>query len=558
MNLMRFLIRTSRGNVILSAIAGTAGGVAGIALIALIQEELAREPAGSSVMVWAFGALCVVSASARVIGQVGMVKLGQRAVSELSLHMVRSTLDLSLREFQRTDTSALLAALTEDIVLIANAMVGIPQLCINIPILIACLTYIGWLSPVIFVCGVIFAALAIAAYLGLTARAIKELREARACQAVLVGHYRALIDGFRELKLHRGRRAAYVAESLEPTMVSARGQMVRGLSSFAFAEGWSQLAFFGFIGVVLFAIPRLEPISQPTRVAAVLVILYLMGPLDTILTWVPVLGRARASLSKVQALIPTLERRGDEAHERGFPPRRLALRDSVRLEGVTFTYRDGHDDPGFTLGPVDLALRPGELVILAGGNGSGKTTLVELIAGLYQPDSGVVRLDGRKLEDQDREAYRQLFTVVFADGHLFPNLLGLRGEGIESRTCYGLERLGLAGRVSVRGSSYSTIDLSQGQRRRLALLGALLEDRPISIFDEWAANQDPSFKHMFYHTLLPELRAAGKALLIISHDEEHFDIADRVFRLHDGRLIEEVPLGIGEGGDRKARGGIEG
>ena len=187
----------------------------------------------------------------------------------------------------------MLAALTEDIVLIANAMVGIPQLCINIPIVIACLAYIGWLSPVIFVCGVIFAALAIAAYLGLSARAIKDLREARACQDVLVGHYRTLIDGFRELKLHRGRRAAYLAESLEPTMVSARGQMVRGLSSFAVAEGWSQLAFFGFIGVLLFAIPCLEPISQPTRVAAVLVVLYLMAPLDIILSWLPVLGRAQ-------------------------------------------------------------------------------------------------------------------------------------------------------------------------------------------------------------------------------------------------------------------------
>ncbi len=557
MNLIRFLIRSSRGSVILSAIAGAAGGVAGIALIALIQNELAREPSGSSVMVWAFGALCVVSASARIIGQIGMVKLGQRAIGDLSLRMVRRTLDLSLGEFERIDTSALLAALTEDIVLIANAMVGIPQLCINIPILIACLSYIGWLSPVIFISGSIFAALAIFAYLGLTARAVKELREARACQDVLVGHYRTLINGFRELKLHRGRRAAYLAESLEPTMVSARGQMVRGLSSFAFAEGWSQLAFFGFIGVLLFAIPRLEPISQPTRVAAVLVVLYLMGPLDIILSWFPILGRARASLSKVQALIPALERRGDEADDRRFPPRRLALCDSVRLEGVTFTYRDGHDDTSFTLGPVDLTLRPGELVILAGGNGSGKTTLVELICGLYKPDSGVVRLDGRVLEDQDREAYRQLFSVVFADGHLFPDLQGLRGDGIESRACYGLERLGLADRVSVRGSSFSTVELSQGQRRRLALLGALLEDRPIYIFDEWAANQDPSFKHMFYHTLLRELRVAGKALLVISHDENHFDIADRVIRLQDGRLIEELPLGIGDGEDRRTRGEIE-
>jgi putative pyoverdin transport system ATP-binding/permease protein len=557
MNLMRFLITSSRGIVMLSAIAGAAGGIASIALIVLIQSELGRETSSSSAVVWAFGALCVVSASARIIGQVGMVKLGQGAVAELSLHMVRRTLDLSLREFERIDTSSLLAALTEDIVLIANAMVGIPQLCINIPIVIACLAYIGWLSPVIFVCGVIFAALAIAAYLGLSARAIKDLREARACQDVLVGHYRTLIDGFRELKLHRGRRAAYLAESLEPTMVSARGQMVRGLSSFAFAEGWSQLAFFGFIGVLLFAIPCLEPISQPTRVAAVLVVLYLMAPLDIILTWLPVLGRARASLSKVQALIPALERRGDEADDRRFPARGLALCDSVSLEGVTFTHRDGHDDAGFTLGPVDLTLRPGEIVILAGGNGSGKTTLVKLISGLYKSDSGSVRLDGRVLEDQDREAYRQLFSVVFADGHLFPDFLGLGTDGIESRARDGLERLGLARQVSVRGNSFSTVNLSQGQRRRLALLGAWLEDRPISIFDEWAANQDLHFKHVFYHTLLPELRAAGKALLVISHDENHFDIADRVIRLQDGRLLEEAPLAIGDSWPRGTREGME-
>ncbi len=546
MNLMRFLIRSSRGIVMLSAIAGAAGGIASIALIVLIQSEMGRETSSSSAWVWLFGTLCIVSAAARIIGQVGMVKLGQGAVAKLSLHMVRRTLDLPLQEFEAINTSSLLAALTEDIVLIANAMVGIPQLCINIPIVIACLAYIGWLSPMIFVCGLSFAALAIAAYLGLSTRAIKELREARAHQDVLVGHYRTLIDGFRELKLHRGRRAAFLAESLEPTMVSARGQMVRGLSSFAVAEGWSQLAVFGFIGVLLFAMPHLQPISQPTRVAAVLLVLYLMAPLDVILTWLPILGRARASLNKVQALIPTLERHGGEADLRHFPARRLEVRDSVSLEGVTFTHRDGNDDAGFTLGPVDLTLRPGEIVILAGGNGSGKTTLVKLISGLYRSASGCVRLDGRVVEDKDREAYRQLFSVVFADGHLFPDFLGLGTDGIESRARDGLERLGLARQVSVRGSSFSTINLSQGQRRRLALLGAWLEDRPISIFDEWAANQDLHFKHVFYHALLPELRAAGKALLVISHDENHFDIADRVIRLQDGRLLKEDPLAIGD------------
>jgi len=544
MNLMRFLLRTSRGIVILSAIAGAAGGVAGIALIALIQRELAREPSATGTLAWAFFALCVASASARAIAQIAMVKVGQGAIARLSLHLVRHTLVLPLRAFETIDSSALLSALTDDIALIANAMVGLPHLCINIPIVIACLVYTGWLAPRSMACGVVFAALAIVAYVVVSARGMKALRRARERQALLVGHFRTLIGGFRELKVHRGRREAYLAESLEPTMASARMEMVSGLAHFAAAEGWGQLAYFGFIGFLLFAAPLIEPISRPTLVSAVLVVLYLMTPLDIILTWVPVLGRAQVSLRRVQALIPTLEGHGDEGDGPPAPVKRLALRDSICLEGVTFTYRDGDDDSAFLLGPIDLTLRPGELVILAGGNGSGKTTLVKLLAGLYRPESGHVRLDGHRLGDEDREAMRQLFSIVFADGHLFRDFLGLGADGIAKLARDRLEQLGLTPLVSVQGSTFSTLDLSQGQRRRLALLGALLEDRPICIFDEWAANQDPSFKQIFYQKLLPELRAAGKALLVISHDESHFDVADRVIRLQDGCILEELPLGI--------------
>ena len=309
MNLMRFLLQSSRRTVIVATIAGAVAGATGIGLIALIQIELAREssaPASAS-LVWAFAALCVISAIARVIGQIGMVRLGQRAVSDLSMQIVRRALKLPLRAFEAIDTSGLLAVLTEDIILIANALVGVPHLCINAPILIACLIYIGWISPLIFLCGVFVAAPAIAISVILSSMSVRKLRQARARQDVLVGHFRTLIGGFRELKLHRGRREAYLAQSLEPTMTSVRRDMVRGLTGFAITEGWSQLAFFGFIGVLLFAITRIEPIGRPTLVSAVLIVLYLMSPLDIILTWLPILGRARASLQKVQELIPTLE-----------------------------------------------------------------------------------------------------------------------------------------------------------------------------------------------------------------------------------------------------------
>jgi putative ATP-binding cassette transporter len=539
MNLLRFLLQTSRTTVAVSAIAGAAAGVAGIALIALIQIELAHESARPVAMVLIFAALCVVSALARVVGHVGMVRLGQRAVSELSLQIVRRCLSLPLRAFEAIDNSGLLAALTEDVILIANALVGIPHLCINIPIVVACLLYVGWLSPVIFVCGVLFAAPAIAASVVLSANGVRQLREARASQDALVGHFGTLIDGFRELKLHRGRRASYLAESLEPTMASVRGGMVRGLTSFAFAEGWSQLSFFGFIGVLLFVVAPMGAIGRSTLVSAVLVVLYLMSPLDIILTWLPILGRARVSLQKVEDLIPMLEPLAVEVDGQSNGLKGLTFRDSVSLEGVTFTYRDRHDRAGFTLEPLDLTLRRGEVVILAGGNGSGKTTLVKLVSGLYKPEQGVVRLDGRVVDDEKREAFRELFSTVYADGHLFANFAGLAGESLEARARVLLERLGLARHVSIQGRSFSTIELSQGQKRRLALLGLWLEDRPICILDETAANQDSSFKQFYYYELLPELRAEGKALLVISHDEHYFDVADRVIRLADGRVIDE-------------------
>ena len=318
--------------------------------------------------------------------------------------------------------------------------------------------------------------------------------------------------------------------------------MISGLAHFAVAEGWGQLAFFGFIGFLLFAAPAIEPISRPTLVSAVLVVLYLMTPLDIILTWVPVLGRAQVSLQRVQALIPTLERHGDSGEGRSMPVEPLELRDSICLEGVTFTYRDGNDEAGFLLGPIDLTLRPGELVILAGGNGSGKTTLVKLLAGLYRPESGAVRIDGHRIADEDREAYRQLFSIVFADGHLFRDFRGLKADGIATLACEGLERLGLAPVVSVRGSSFSTLDLSQGSGGDWPCSAPCWRIGPSASSTNGPPIRIPSFKQVFYHKLLPELRAAGKALLVISHDESHFDIADRVIRLQDGRLVEESPL----------------
>jgi putative ATP-binding cassette transporter len=555
MNLMTFLLRSSARTVIASIAAGAVAGLASVWLIGIIQAEISRPSPSAGRLAWIFGGLAIVAAAARFAAQAAMIRLGQESVAALSLHLIRKTLRLPLRRFERLSVDSLMSVLTQDIVLIAGALPGIPQMCVNVPIVIACLAFMGWLSPLILICGVGFAAPAIAAYVAISGAAGRRLREARSEQDALLGLYRGLCGGFRELKLHAGRRRSYLSGAIEPTTRAVRDKTTRALSLFAAAEGWSQFALFGFLGLVLFVAPGFSAIDHGTLAATVLVVLYLMAPLDVIISWFPAFGRAHASLRRIQALIPELETSEPAACDQGPPAGRLGMGGRVELAGACFTYGEGGEESSFVLGPIDLALQPGELVILAGGNGSGKTTLVKLLCGLYWPTEGLVQVDGRIVREGELEAYRQLFSVVFADGHLFGELHGLDREA-EEAVREGLVRMQLEGRVSVRDGRFSTLDLSQGQKRRLALLAALAEDRPVCILDEWAAHQDPAFKEFFYRELLPSLRAAGKAMLIVSHDEDYFGVADRVLRLREGLIVQDAGPRVNGSRTRTAREGV--
>jgi len=194
----------------------------------------------------------------------------------------------------------------------------------------------------------------------------------------------------------------------------------------------------------------------------------------------------------------------------------------------------------FHLGPIDLNIAQGDIVFIVGENGSGKTTLIKLLLGLYPPQAGEILLNGNAVSDPERDDYRQLFTTVFADYYLFDDLVqGSAAQSLDSATKY-LERLEIAHKVSVKDGVFSTTDLSTGQRKRLALVNAWLEERPVLVFDEWAADQDPAFRRIFYTELLPDLKRLGKTIIVISHDDRYFDIADQLVRLRAGQVVREM------------------
>ena len=211
---------------------------------------------------------------------------------------------------------------------------------------------------------------------------------------------------------------------------------------------------------------------------------------------------------------------------------------TITLEQAVYHYDDEPDAPGFALGPIDITLHPGELVFVVGGNGSGKSTFVKLLCGLYWPTTGVIRLNGEPITPATSGRFREQFAVVFSDFFLFDRASAHDGDAIDLAAKRYLETLDLGHKVTIHNGRFSTTTLSQGQRRRLALLSAYLEDRPVYIFDEWAADQDPQYRHVFYSSLLPDLKARGKTVVVITHDERYFDRGDRVVKLDYGRIVD--------------------
>jgi putative pyoverdin transport system ATP-binding/permease protein len=538
MNLIVFLLRNSRRIVIWAVVAGAVSGACGAGLIALLNSALANRPVSfASGLGVAFAVLFLLSPASRFLSDLLLIKLTQRSVYDLRMRLAKRLLQTPLRELERLGPARLLVALTEDIGSITNALAMLPLVMVNLALLLGCVVYLGWLAPSLLLACLAFLAVGVGTYSLASRWAMKRFREARETQDELFGHLRGLTEGSKELKLHRDRQRAFLG-LLDGTAMSLLRLLYKARLMFSLSGNWSSALFFLIIGLLLFVFPEIQEVSTEQLTGFALILLFIRGPLTVILSIVPQMGQGSVAVAKVQKLGLSLPVEAGEEAPAALP----TGFDSLELAGACHAYEKEGEETSFTLGPLDVALAPGELVFMVGGNGSGKTTFAKLLTGLYVPESGEVRLNGQPVDDATREHYRQHFTAVFSEFHLFERLLGLEGIGLDERARRYLDELHLAHKVSVQGGVLSTTELSRGQRKRLALLTAYLEDRPIYVFDEWAADQDPQFKEIFYHHLLPELRARGKAVLVITHDDRYFGVADRILKLEDGQLVSDEPV----------------
>ncbi|MEM9137826.1 MAG: cyclic peptide export ABC transporter, partial [Cyanobacteria bacterium P01_F01_bin.42] len=532
--LLRILFDQSKTMAMLALATGLVAGLSNAAILAVINLAIADLPRPSATLLFSFVVLCFVLLVTATLSQFILAKLSQSIVYQLVLQLTRSILGASFQHLEQVGAPKLMAVLTKDVEAISNASGLISVLCINLSLLLGCLLYLIALSPLAF--GILIVLLGVSMYTTslLLRQGNNRLRQSREDQDLLFKDFEAIILGIKELKLHFFRRRSYFQDELVPHAAAYRDRWINAMLFFSLTGGIGLVLFFIPLGTLIFIVPTYFNLDAELVARLTIVFVFMLTPLRGILLNLPLIGQASISLQKLESLgLSLANSTAREADE----PQQIQQWSSLSLVDVTHTYHTPEADHEFSLGPINLAIQPGEILFVVGGNGSGKSTLLKLLTGLYQPDSGSIHWDGSPLDEINLEAYRQLFSAIFADFCLFDRLSGLELETLDQQAREYLQRLELEQKVTVKDGRLSTTALSQGQRKRLALLTAYLEDRPIYVFDEWASDQDPVFKDVFYRQLLPALKRQGKTAVVISHDDRYFDQGDRVVTLDYGRIV---------------------
>lgn len=531
------LLKPFRLIVVASILLGMLGGLSITALLATINDALNASAKPTPQVLATFVGLCVVALLSSILSDIGTNHVGQNIIASLRKSLGKKVLLAPIEQIERFRSHRLIPVLTHDVNMVSNFAFSFAPLAIAFTVTLGCLAYLAYLSLPMF--AVLLVALVFGTVIQYMARArgIRGFEAAREAEDALQKHYSAIAAGAKELRIHRPRRQRMFSQRIEATADYICETNIRSVNTFVVAKTFGSMLFFVVIGLVLALQSLWLGTDKAVLSGFVLVLLYMKGPLEYLVMTLPVISRANIAFKRIAELAeqfssPESHRLLDDRHTSTATLQRLELRD------VHYAFPAVEGSQPFALGPVNLSIVQGEIVFIVGENGGGKTTLIKLLLGLYPPQGGDILLDGKPVTATQRDDYRQLFTTIFADYYLFDELVQGDQHVPEEANRY-LERLEIAHKVSIHDGVFSTTDLSTGQRKRLALLNAWLEGRPVLVFDEWAADQDPVFRRVFYTQLLPELKALGKTIIVISHDDRYFDIADQLVRMQAGRVISE-------------------
>ncbi|ELR68780.1 Beta-lactamase [Fulvivirga imtechensis AK7] len=505
-------------------------GIANMVLILLITQAL-NSSIELKFLVFYFVLTLALYLVGRRFVQVSLIKLTRGLIYDLRVQLTEKIFKTSYQRFEKIDRGRVYTAYNDDLGTIGDSVNMFVMLVTNIFTAIAAFIYLAtmafWATALM-----VFLILSLTSLYYIVSRSTAHLfEEARDTRTVFMRLLNGMVDGFKEISLHVNKKLLY-KDDVAGSANAYRQKVTLASIRYVNASLIGETVLVLILGTAAFAFPLFFPeIEVYTITGFIIVLLYLIGPVNAILASVPAIMRLRIAWNRVQDLLKEIPANCELPHEQ--KPRNLTRLNSIKVKNIRFRY-DNEGEHQFEVGPINLEVTKGEILFIIGGNGSGKTTLSKLLTGLYEPDEGMIYIDEKEASSAE---LGELFSTVFNPFYLFEKLYAIdvsqKGNEIQKY----LDLLDLSEKVKVReDGTFSTINLSGGQRKRLALLLCYLEDSPIYLFDEWAADQDPEYRKFFYRTLLPRMKEEGKLIIAITHDDHYFDVADHVVKMDQGKM----------------------
>ncbi|NOU51325.1 cyclic peptide export ABC transporter [Pseudoalteromonas sp. JBTF-M23] len=556
MKLFDAFSRQAPNKVFFSILLGALSGICYALLIPIVLSAISEDPASvveyeSTVrtvlsydvsdykVATLFLIVCVFILVTRTLSQVILTRVSIDLSTEMRIGFYKRIMAASTDVLEKMGSAKLLATITTDVGRIVSGARMLPDVLINSVTIIGLLGFLIYLNINVFwfvigaiTFGVITYQLPILlsnAYLSHSRKKVDDLLEA----------INGLIYGNKELKLNDVKSRIYLDEVLTKNEHDVRDAEKTGNTITRAAANYGDMISFFVIGIVTFIFINYESMSSDELVGVVMALLYITGPVSIVINSIPQIIVSRVSLNKVNKIFQEIP--PENINHDVFP---LEDWQEIRFSQVGYQYPERDGLEGFKIGPIDFTIEKGQITFIVGGNGSGKSTLSKLLTLHHQPSSGTISFGNTVVDSHSIKSVRQSISSIYSDYYLFNRLLTENGESEEALKIQQdeidvyLKELGLDDKVTIKNGEFSTISLSDGQKRRLALLVAFLEDKEFYLFDEWAADQDPIFKEFFYYHILPQLKAKGKAVVAISHDDRYFDVADKILVMESGSLID--------------------
>lgn len=548
--MIKDVIHRFKWSILLATILSAASALVGVGMIAMITQALGSLGEGNADLEYPFAVFAAAAVLVMALGftsQHLLIKLGTAVVYDIRRTLLQRVLATSYENVERIGGPRVMAAMKSDVATLSNGLLLAPTFIYNAVTVLLCLSYMLHASWKLFLLVAVAIALIVAMLRIVVSHAIEHQNDLREYEDSLFSSLGALTNGGKEIHLSANRRRHFYEAVMLPLFGNIRHKTIKAESLFNGLQTCTGTLIFFLIGSVAYGAHALVPeMKMQVVVIFVLTILYMVEPMSGLIDVTDKINAVRVSLGKIERLGLV------EASRFAQPPRGAASADGpvdcLSIEQVCYQYgigpgngAAGHDENShrFAIGPIAAEFRAGEVTFLIGGNGSGKSTFAKVLTGLYPAQSGHIRLNGLTVgTHMSMDQYQSRISAIFSDTHVFSHVLSASGEIAEDGMVNAIiGRLRLEEHVRCEAGVLSSTTLSQGQTKRLALLASFVQDAQICVYDELAAEQDPSFRRYFYKELLPEMKRRGKIVIIISHDEQYFDAADQVIKFEEGRIM---------------------